>query len=158
MPSIHITTFIAGSVDVVFDLSRHIGLHKISQRDNKEEAVGGTTSGLINQDEWVTWKAKHFFKTRFMTTKITAMNKPGFFEDVMTKGDFVSYSHKHYFKPTGNGTIMIDEIHFESPYGFFGKIFNRLYLTNYIKALIEKRNKTIRAYAESSKWRALLTK
>ena len=158
MPTIHLTTFIAAPVEVVFDLSRHIGLHKISQQDSKEEAVSGTTSGLINEDEWVTWKAKHLFKTRFMTSKITVMNKPDYFEDVMTKGDFVSYSHKHYFKSAENGTILIDKITFESPYGVVGKIFNRFYLTNYMKALIEKRNKTIRSYAESSKWRALLTK
>lgn len=157
MPSIHITTFIAAPVHVVFDLSRHIGLHKISQKQNNEEAIGGTTSGLINKDEWVTWKAKHLYKTRFMRVQITEMNKPDYFEDVMTRGDFSSYLHKHYFKSVDNGTIMIDEVLFETPFGVFGKLLNRLYLTNYMKALIELRNKTIREYAETSKWEALLT-
>ena len=67
MPSIHITTFIKAPVEVVFNLSRHIGLHKISQQDHKEEAVAGITSGLIQKGESVTWQAKHLFKTRFMT-------------------------------------------------------------------------------------------
>jgi ligand-binding SRPBCC domain-containing protein len=156
MPVIHLTTFIAAPKHVVFDLSRHIGLHKISQQDNMEEAIGGVTSGLINKGESVTWKAKHVFKTRLMTIQITDMIVSDFFEDVMTKGDFKTYTHKHHFKPVHNGTIMIDELHFESPYGTIGKIFNRVYLTAYIKKLLEKRNKTIREYAESHKWEALL--
>lgn len=157
MPSIHLTTFIAAPVHIVFDLSRHIGLHKISQQNNNEEAVGGTTSGLINKNEWVTWKAKHLYKTRFMTVEITEMNVPVFFEDVMTKGDFSTFTHKHHFKEASNGTIMIDELEFEAPYGVIGKLFSKLYLTSYMKTLIEQRNKTIREYAESSKWEALLS-
>lgn len=156
MPSIHITTFIAAPIDRVFDLSRHIGLHKISQQNSNEEAIGGVTSGLIKQGEFVTWKAKHLFKTRFMTVKITEMKSPDYFEDIMEKGDFISYTHKHHFKQVNNGTIMIDELSFETPYGFVGKIFNRIYLSNYMKLLVEQRNKTIREYAESTKWQALL--
>ncbi len=156
MPSIHVTTFIAAPIDIVFNLSRHIGLHKISQQDHKEEAVAGITSGLIQQGESVTWKAKHLFKTRFMTVEITDMKKPDYFEDVMSKGDFISYAHKHYFKQVNNGTIMIDELSFESPHGFLGKLVNRLYLTGYMKALVQKRNETIRLYAETNKWEALL--
>lgn len=156
MPSIHLTTFIAAPIERVFDLSRHIGLHKISQQDNNEEAVGGVTSGLIKQGESVTWKAKHLYKTRFMTVKITEMKSPDYFEDIMEKGDFVSYEHRHHFKAVNNGTIMIDEVVFEAPYGAIGKLFSRIYLTGYMKQLIDKRNNTIRAYAESTKWQALL--
>lgn len=156
MPSIHLTTFIAAPVDRVFDLSRHVGLHKISQQDNNEEAIAGITSGLIKEGEFVTWKAKHLFKTRTMTVKITQMKSPDFFEDAMEKGDFISYTHKHHFKSVSNGTIMIDELDFEAPYGAVGKFFNRIYLTGYMKTLLEKRNNTIRDYAESTKWQALL--
>ncbi len=157
MPTIHITTFIAAPQQVVFDLSRHIGLHKISQQDNKLEAISGVTSGLMNKDESVTWQAKHLFKIRRMTIKIIEMNAPLFFEHIMTKGDFALYEHKHHFKQVDNGTIMIDELVFETPYGVIGKLFNRLYLNSYMKKLLEKRNKTIREYAEGSKWEALLT-
>ena len=84
------------------------------------------------------------------------MKKPAYFEDVMSKGDFVSYAHKHHFKQIENGTIMIDEVSFESPRGFLGTLANRLFLTSYMKTLLLKRNETIRAYAESTKWEALL--
>lgn len=156
MPTIHLTTFIAAPVDVVFDLSRHIGLHKISQKHSKEEVVSGVSSGLIQEGEFVTWKAKHLYKIRFLKIRISKMNAPSFFEDVMETGDFKSYMHEHHFKSTQNGTLLIDILHFESPYGFAGAVFNKFYLTAYMKRLLEQRNKTIKEYAESSKWKALL--
>ena len=79
MPTIHLTTFIAAPVKVVFDLSRHIGLHKESMAAYKEEAVAGTRFGLIEKDETVTWKAKHLFKNRLLRVKITEMKKPEMF-------------------------------------------------------------------------------
>jgi ligand-binding SRPBCC domain-containing protein len=156
MPSIHLTTFIAAPQEVVFDLSRHIGLHKISQQLHKEEAVGGVTNGLIEEGEFVKWKAKHLFKTRFLKIRITKMQPSAFFEDVMEEGDFKKFSHQHYFKTAQNGTIVIDHLEFESPYGFIGKLFNQFFLTNYMKRLLLQRNKTIKEYAESKKWEALL--
>lgn len=158
MPTIHLTTFIAAPQQVVFDLSRHIGLHKISQQDHHEEAVNGVTSGLIKEGEFVTWKAKHLFKTRFLKIRITKMEPSSFFEDVMEQGDFRKFEHRHYFKQAQNGTIVIDELSFESPYGIIGNIFNQLYLTNYLKQLLQQRNKTVKEYAESKKWEALLNK
>ena len=63
MPTIHFTTFIAAPVNVVFDLARHIGLHKESMAQHKEEAVAGTRFGLIEKDETVTWRANIFLRT-----------------------------------------------------------------------------------------------
>ncbi len=158
MPTIHLTTFIAAPAEVVFDLSRHIGLHKESMSKYKEEAVAGTRFGLIEKDDTVTWKAKHLFKERLLRVKITEMKKPEMFTDVQLQGDFKEMKHEHYFKPCDNGTILIDLFYFESPYGIMGRWFNSLFLTNYMKKLLEQRNKTIREFAESDKWKKLLIK
>jgi ligand-binding SRPBCC domain-containing protein len=158
MPTIHLTTFIAAPAQVVFDLSRHIGLHKESMASHKEEAVAGTRFGLIEKDETVTWQAKHLFKKRLMRVKITEMIKPQVLTDEQLDGDFKMMKHEHHFKPCENGTILIDLFHFESPYGVFGEWFNSLYLTKYMRRLLEKRNKTIKEYAESDKWKKLLIK
>ena len=158
MPTIHLTTFIAAPPPVVFDLSRHIGLHKESMSAHKEEAVAGTRFGLIEKEETVTWRAKHFFKTRILRVKITDMKKPDQFTDEQLNGDFKMMKHEHYFKPCDNGTILIDLLHFESPYGILGEWFNNFYLTNYMKRLLEQRNKTIKEVAESERWKRLLIK
>ena len=156
MPSIHLTTFINAPVERVFDLSRSVTLHKKSLEHTGEQAIAGTTSGLINLHETVTWKAKHLGKMRTMKIKVSSMTTPHSFIDEMADGDFTSMKHEHHFKKVENGTIMIDLFYFETPYGFIGKVFNRLYLTRYLRRLLEQRNSMIKDYAESSKWQHLL--
>jgi len=156
MPTIHLTTFIAAPVKRVFDLSRNISLHKVSMQHTKEQIIGGVTSGLIKKDETVTWKAKHFFKTRVFTSKITEMLPFEKFTDKMVRGDFKYFEHEHHFKPTQNGTLVIDILRFETPYGIIGKLVNKFYLKQYIEKLIRIRNDVIKTYATGEKWRALL--
>lgn len=157
MPTIHLTSFVVAPQDVVFDLHRNIGLHKVSMEHFKEEVVGGVRSGLINKDDTVTWKGKHLFKTRYFTSKITEMKPFETFTDKMIKGDFKSFEHQHFFKPVENGTIVIDIIKYETPYGFIGEIVNKFYLQPYLEKLISHRNEVIKQYAETDKWRALLS-
>ena len=156
MSKIHLTTLISAPVERVFDLSRSITLHKISTAHTNEEALAGVTSGLINEHETVTWQAKHLFKTRRFTSKITTMKKPVHFTDEMIAGDFKNFKHEHHFKPIENGTLMIDLVEFESPYGELGKLVNQLFLKNYIQKLLINRNAVIKEYAESQKWQVIL--
>lgn len=158
MPNLHITTFIAAPADRVFDLSRSIDLHSESMKQYGEQAVSGVRFGLIEKDETVTWKARHLFKNRMLRTKITEMKKKEMFVDEQIEGDFKLLRHEHFFKPCENGTIMIDLIHFEAPYGAFGRVVNSLYLTRYFRRLIEQRNLVIKEYAEGEKWRGILQK
>jgi ligand-binding SRPBCC domain-containing protein len=156
MPAIHLTTFIAAPVERVFDLSRSIELHKKSMAHTGEQAISGTTSGLIGLNETVTWKAKHLFRERILKTLIVQMDRPFLFTDEMVKGDFRSMKHEHHFKKVNNGSVMIDLFSFETPYGNIGKLINSLFLTNYLKKLLEKRNHSIKEYAESEKWKFVL--
>jgi ligand-binding SRPBCC domain-containing protein len=158
MPLIHLTTFIKAPIERVFDLSRNIDLHKESMRRHREEAVAGTRFGLIGKDETVTWKAKHFFKTRILRVRVTEMQQPVRFVDEQQDGSFKLMKHEHHFKPCENGTIMIDLFHFESPYGAIGKLLNSFYLTRYVKSLLQQRNNIIKEYAEGNKWRRHLEK
>lgn len=158
MPTIHLTTFVAAPTDRVFDLARSIDLHKQSMAKHKEEAVAGVRFGLIEKDETVTWKARHLFKNRILKTRITDMKKPEMFTDEQAEGDFKLLKHEHHFKPCDNGTIMIDIINFEAPYGTVGKTFNKLYLTKYLRKLIEHRNGVIKEFAEGPKWKNLLNR
>lgn len=157
MPKIHLTTFIAAPIERVFDLSRSINLHQISTASTNEKAIDGVMTGLINKGETVTWQARHLFKLRQFTSKIIEMKSPDSFTDEMIKGDFKSFSHEHHFKTTANGTIVIDIIHFETPYGSIGKLANSLFLTSYLERLLTKRNEVIKEYAETQKWKTILS-
>ncbi|MFZ1786090.1 MAG: SRPBCC family protein [Ferruginibacter sp.] len=156
MPKIHITTFIAAPIERVFDLSRSINLHQISTAATHEKAIDGVMTGLINKNETVTWQAKHLFKTRQFTSRISEMKIPESFIDEMVKGDFTIFQHEHHFKAAENGTIVIDLVNFESPYGLLGKIVNSIYLKSYIEKLLIHRNAVIKDYAETQKWKTIL--
>jgi len=158
MPNIHLTTFIAAPLERVFDLARSIDLHKKSMAQSGEQVVGGTRMGLIEMGETVTWKARHLMKTRILKVRITEMTRPVSFVDEMVEGDFKSFRHQHHFKQIENGIFMIDIVDFESPYGKIGQLLNSIYLTKYLRTLLETRNQFIRNFAESSKWRDLLNK
>ena len=156
MSTIHLTTFIAAPVERVFDLARSVDMHKHTMTKHKEEAVAGIRFGLMEKNETVTWKAKHLFKTRFLRSEITEMKKPNMFIDEQVKGDFKKMRHEHHFKPCDNGTIMIDLLEFETPYGSFGRFVSKVFLTRYMKKLIEQRNLAIKEFAESERWRKYL--
>jgi ligand-binding SRPBCC domain-containing protein len=149
MPVIHLETFINADIDICFDLSRSIDLHKISTTKSKEEAIDGVTSGLINLDETVTWRAIHFGVRQRLTTKITAFNRPYSFRDEQQKGAFKFFIHDHIFEAKNGGTLMKDVFHFQSPFGTAGKIFERVALTGYMRRLLEERNVVIKEFAEN---------
>jgi ligand-binding SRPBCC domain-containing protein len=156
MPTIHLTSFIQAPIERVFDLSRNIDLHKKSMTESAEEAVAGTTNGLIQQGETVTWKAKHLGKTRFHKSRITVMQSPVHFIDEMVEGDFKSFEHSHHFMKIENGTIMIDLLRYEVPYGLLGRLVDRFYLFRYLTKMMENRNLYIKQTAESERWRQFL--
>ncbi len=158
MPLIHLTTFIGAPAQRVFDLSRSVDLHKKSMAHTGEQAVAGTTAGLIELNETVTWKAKHLLKVRVLRSRITEMNKSVSFTDEMANGDFKQLKHEHHFKQIENGTLMIDLFSYETPYGGLGKIVNSLFLNRYLKKMLERRNRFIKEYAESEKWKFILQK
>jgi ligand-binding SRPBCC domain-containing protein len=156
MPFIHLTTFIGAPQQRVFDLSRSIELHKHSMTHHAEKIIEGTMNGLMNLGDTVTWQAKHLAKERIMKIRITKLQRPDYFVDEQEQGDFALLKHEHYFKPVENGTIMIDQFHFETPHGLFGKMINRLYLKKYMIRLLEERNEVIRKAAESNQWKQYL--
>ena len=157
MANISLNTKIKAPIQIVFDLSRSIDLHKLSTHKTNEDAVGGVVSGLINMNERVIWKAKHFFKYRFFTSKITCFRSPDYFRDEMQKGDFKKFSHEHFFEDDGGeGTLMRDEVILEAPYGIIGKFVMLLFLKNYIEKFLIERNSLIKEFAETDKWKLIL--
>lgn len=156
MPKIELETVINAEIEICFDLSRSIDLHKIPTAETKEKAIGGIINGLISLNEFVTWQAVHFGISQKLTSKITQYSRPFHFRDEQVKGAFKYFIHDHYFNVSNNRVIMKDSFNFQSPFGYAGKLFNALILTNYLKKLLLKRNDIIKEYAETLKWKSVL--
>lgn len=156
MTTIELQMSIKATRDVCFDLSRSIDVHKLSTHGTNEQAIGGRTRGLIEEGEWVKWKAVHFGIPQTMTVQITEMKEFRYFVDEMIDGPFRWMKHEHHFTAEHGKTIMSDKFEYETPFGILGKVFDRLVLKRYMTNLLIERNKTIKRLAESGEWRKVL--
>lgn len=156
MPVIELRTYIKSNLETCFDLSTSIDLHKISTIQTNEQAIAGTTTGLIKLNEYVTWQATHFGIKQKLTSKITAYDRPYHFRDEQIKGIFKSIKHDHFFEQNGDEIMMKDIFEFDSPGGFFGRLFNKLILTKYLTKFLIARNNLIKEFAETEKHKMIL--
>lgn len=156
MPTIHLETKILAPVDRVYDLARSIDLHLLSLEHTGERAIAGTTSGLINLGETVTWEARHLGFKQQLTSIITDDQPYELFADEMVRGAFHSFRHEHHFSETTKGTTtMTDVFIYKSPLGILGVLADALFLKKYMTRLLEQRNTTLKTVAESGEWREL---
>src|SRR3954452_14967448 len=62
-----------------------------------------------------TWIAEH-----------TAYDPPRMFEDTQISGPFRSWRHRHIVEADGDGSLLIDDISFEVPFGLPGRLVSPL--------------------------------
>ncbi|WP_299608538.1 SRPBCC family protein [uncultured Aquimarina sp.] len=148
MTVITLHTMIKAPIATVFDAARNIDLHMKSAHKTREKAIAGKTSGLINLYETVTWKGKHFGCSLQHQSKITSLRYPTYFIDEMIKGHFKSFKHQHIFKETSSGIEMIDVLEYKTPYGFIGRLFDRLLLKKHLRTFLKIRNDHIKIEIE----------
>ncbi|MFN5649758.1 MAG: SRPBCC family protein [Sphingobacteriales bacterium] len=91
-----------------------------------------------------------------LTVEITELSYPSHFQDKMVKGAFASFTHDHYFEHHNGTTFMKDVFRFAAPLGPLGWLAESLFLEKYMRDLLVKRNKVIKAIAESNHWRVVL--
>ncbi|PXY41898.1 cell division protein [Flavobacterium cheongpyeongense] len=149
MTTINLTTKINASKKAVFDVSRNIDIHQQSASKSNEKAIAGITSGLINLNETVTWRGKHFGFYLTHKSRITAMDFYDYFVDEMEKGKFKTFRHEHFFEEKNGVTIMTDQLQYETPFSIIGKLFDALFLKKHLIGFLIVRNKMLKKTAEN---------
>jgi ligand-binding SRPBCC domain-containing protein len=152
-------TVIRAPIDRCFDLARSVEVHLAGNVHSGEVAlaIGGVTSGLIGLRQRVTWRARHFGAWRQLTSEITAMDRPAYFQDTMIQGAFHSMQHDHFFESLSSGeTEMRDVFCFAAPLWLLGRLAELAVLHRYMQALLQERNAVIRQIAESREWQRYL--
>ena len=146
-------TVIRAPIKRVFDLARSVEAHVAGNVHSGEMAIatGGVTSGLIGLGQRVTWRAKHFGVWQTLTSEITAMDRPAYFQDTMIHGAFAFLQHDHFFvAATPNETQMRDVFCFAAPLPLLGRVAEIVVLRRYMRALLRERNSVLKEIAESS--------
>ncbi|MET3695847.1 hypothetical protein SAMN05877753_102624 [Bacillus oleivorans] len=148
MPVIRHQTYINAPIHICFDLARNVEVHTKTTSNTKERAIGGVTKGLLEAGDMVTWEAVHFGIKQRLTAKVTEMDKPYKFIDIMEKGAFHSFTHTHEFVEQGDGTLMIDTFDYKSPFGMIGRLADLLLLKKYMETFIANRANELKKLAE----------
>lgn len=79
----------------------------------------------------------------------TAYDPPRMFEDTLIKSPFKSWRHQHIILPHQSGAILRDEIEFEPPFGFVGRIAAPLAILPNLEKMFQYRHKVTKEYCES---------
>lgn len=148
MTTIKITTNYFAPIETIFNTNRNIDIHQQSASKTKEIAIAGITSGLINKKETVTWKGKHFGVYLTHQSLISEMDFPTYFVDEQLKGQFKSFKHQHFFEQKENYVEVTDILEYETPFGIFGQLFDKLLLKKHLTNFIIHRNTVLKNLAE----------
>jgi ligand-binding SRPBCC domain-containing protein len=148
MPIIKHHQFIKAPIEICFDLARNVEVHTQTTSKTKEKAIGGVTSGLLEQGDMVTWEAFHFGIKQRLTAKVIVMEKPSKFVDIMVEGAFHSFIHTHLFLEKEGGTLMVDQFDYKSPLGPIGKVADKIFLEKYMRKFIASRAIELKRMAE----------
>jgi len=86
----------------------------------------------------VRWVAEH-----------TAYDPPHMFEDVQVEGPFRRWRHRHIIKPHPEGAVLRDEIEYEPPLGFIGRLAAPFIIVPRLEKVFEYRHRVTRESCES---------
>ncbi len=85
----------------------------------------------------VRWIARH-----------TLYDPPHLFEDVQIKGPFRSWRHRHIVESHSLGATLRDEIDYEAPLGWLGRVFAPPLVERRLQRLFEYRHEATREWCE----------
>ena len=84
-----------------------------------------------------TWVAKH-----------SLYDPPHMFEDIQVKGPFRSWRHRHNIQPISGGAVLRDEIDYEPPLGFLGRLVAPILIQKRLQKLFDYRHEVTRQWCE----------
>lgn len=80
----------------------------------------------------------------------TKYEPPRMFEDVQIAGPFANWRHRHLVLPHDAGAILRDEIEYEPPFRFFGKLAAPLVIVPKLEKMFEFRHEVTRKWCENN--------
>ena len=83
----------------------------------------------------------------------TVYDPPHMFEDVQLKGPFRSWRHRHVVEPHADGAILRDEIDYEPPLGFLGRVLAPILVQKRLQKLFDYRHEVTRRWCEGQEER-----
>lgn len=81
----------------------------------------------------------------------TLYNPPNLFEDIQIEGPFKSWRHRHIVESHQEGAVLRDEISYEPPMGFLGRLISPLFVERRLKKVFNYRHEVTRGWCEAKR-------
>ena len=81
----------------------------------------------------------------------TAYDPPRMFEDLQVEGPFHRWRHRHIVNPHPDGAVLRDEIEYEAPLGFVGRLAAPFVIVPRLEKLFDYRHRVTREWCERTK-------
>ena len=78
----------------------------------------------------------------------TVYEPPRIFEDIQVQGPFRRWRHRHIVTSHAQGTVLRDEIDYEPPFGFLGRLFAPMLIQKRLQRLFDYRHEITRKSCE----------
>jgi len=80
----------------------------------------------------------------------TAYDPPHYFEDIQIKGPFKRWRHRHIIKQDPAGAVLRDEIEYEPPLGFIGRLIAPVVIERRLRRAFNFRHEVTRLWCETT--------
>ena len=87
--------------------------------------------------------------TKKWVAEHTVYNPPNLFEDIQIEGPFKSWRHRHIVEPHPDGAVLRDEITYEPPLGFLGRLISPLLVERRLEKVFNYRHEVTRRWCET---------
>jgi ligand-binding SRPBCC domain-containing protein len=76
-------------------------------------------------------------------TEITHVKEKEYFVDEQRFGPYALWHHQHHFKEINGGVLMTDILNYAMPYGFIGRVVNKILVEKKVRDVFDYREKVI---------------
>ena len=80
----------------------------------------------------------------------TVYDPPNQFEDIQIEGPFKSWRHRHIVERHPDGAVLRDEITYEPPFGFIGRLVSPLFVERRLQKVFDYRHEVTRRWCETT--------
>lgn len=136
--------------------------HTYSMKATGEKIVGGRSSGLVKQGEFVEFEGSHLGLVRRLRAKITKFNRPASFVDEQVEqdeGPFRTFRHEHRFlsRPDDPAiTIVQDHLYIAAGWSILGLLAERAIVVPHLRKLLTQHQLNLKAALEGQDWKRFL--
>lgn len=141
---LHKTQFVPVTVEKAWEFFSDPGNLKEITPPELGLEITSEVSGEIYDGMIITYNVNllPYYKAQWVT-EIKHVKPPCRFVDEQKIGPYKFWYHQHFFKESGNGTLVEDIIHYSVPYGHIGKLLNRLLIARNLNYIFKYRSEAL---------------